>query len=143
MESSLKIILSSVFMMMAFSSANSQTRNFQGDTQIEMNVNANNEYLASEEKMQKSLTEALLKHEGDSLLVTNLQKSQKQWEIWRDAEIEAFYPPYKDSIEFYGSMEPLCRYSKLIDWTEQRIKQLEIYSKDVQSDDACGPGKLL
>lgn len=119
----------------------SQTRNFNGDTQIEMNFNAGEDYLRWKKEMDNVLLAAIELHKEDKLFVSNLKRSQKFWEAWKDAEIETFFPEYKDSREFYGSMQPLCKYSKLIDWTEERIKQLEIYSKGVQSDDACSPGR--
>jgi uncharacterized protein YecT (DUF1311 family) len=137
-----KLFLSIIFIFSITNSVRSQTRNFSGDTQTEMNFNANKVYLEWEKKMQKVLMAAIDRNKQDKLFVANLKKSQKLWEAWREAEIETFYPNYEDSNQFYGSMQPLCHYSKLIDWTEQRIKQLEIYSKGVESDDACGPGRM-
>ena len=136
-----KLFLSAVFSFFFLNNIQSQTRNFDGDTQTEMNYNAGKVYSEWKEKMQKTLLAAINKNKEDELFVANLKKSQKLWEAWRDAEIETFYPKYKDKF-FYGSMQPLCHYSKLIDWTEQRIQQLGIYSKGVEQDDACGPGKM-
>ncbi|GAB3221129.1 hypothetical protein GCM10027454_13180 [Algoriphagus aestuariicola] len=45
-------------MITGFNSIKCQTRNFQGDTQTEMNSNASNEYSASLEKIQKAFDEA-------------------------------------------------------------------------------------
>lgn len=130
-----------VFSLFILNSIHSQTRSFDGDTQTEMNYNAGKVYSEWKEKMEKVLLDAFNRHKQDELFVTNLKKSQKLWEEWRDAEIETFYPNYKDE-HFYGSMQPICRYSKLIDWTEQRIEQLEIYSKGVTEEDVCGPGRM-
>lgn len=136
-----KIFLSVLFSVFLLNNIHSQTRNFDGETQTEMNLNAGNVYSEWNKKMQKTLLAAINQNKEDKLFVANLNKSQKIWEAWRDAEIETFYPIYEDK-SFYGTIQPLCYFSKLIDWTEQRIQQLEIYSKGVEEDDACSPGKM-
>jgi uncharacterized protein YecT (DUF1311 family) len=140
MKSCEKYILSIIFIFSITSIVQSQTRSFSGDSQTDMNVNAREAYSAWEKKMQKVLLAAIEKNKDDKVFVANLKKSQKNWEVWRDSEIETFYPVYEDSKDFYGSMQPLCCYSKLIDWTEERIKQLKVYSK-IEKYDLCAPGR--
>lgn len=117
-----------------------QTREFKGETQSEINFNASIAYKLVDSTMNSIYQLSIAKRKDDKLLVKNLKISQASWIKWRDFEIKAFYPEYPEK-DFYGSMQPVCYYSKLIDWTEERIKQLNIYLHGVDKYDLCSPGK--
>jgi uncharacterized protein YecT (DUF1311 family) len=118
-----------------------QTRNFSGNSQSEMNSNAVTKYKEVNEKMKVKYKQILNKNKRDKLFLFNFAKSQKNWELWRESEIEAFYPNYLDSKDFYGSMQPICKFSKLIEWTEERIKHFDIYIHGVEEGDLCAPAR--
>lgn len=136
----MKIIL--IFVIFSLNcAAFSQTRSFEGKGQTEMNLNAAKEYDAYKYKLQLVVKEIITKNKSDTLFVENFKKSQTAWEKWSNSEIETFFPNYNDSKEFYGSMQPICRYSKLIDWLEERINFLKKnYLKDFKYD-LCAPGR--
>lgn len=130
-----------VVFFLFYSISSAQTRDFKGDTQSDMNLNATNQYKKINDKMINLYKKILLKNSKDLLFIKNLKESQIVWLKWRELEIQTFFPNYDDSRTFYGSMQPQCRISKLMDWTQERINQLEIYLNGVEKDDLCGPGR--
>lgn len=118
-----------------------QTRNFNGDTQTDMNLDASKQYEVMNNTMINMYNKILHKNNNDKIFLNNFKKAQGNWLKWRELEIEAFFPKYPDSKTFYGSMKPLCVFSKLMDWTQERINQMKIYLKGVEVDDLCGPGR--
>ena len=118
-----------------------QTRDFRGSNQYEMNKNAEFSFLEINKKMSLKYYKILEKNKTDTLFLKNFKISQKKWLNWRDSEIESFYPNYRDSSVFYGTMQPLCRYSKLIEWTEERIRHFDVYLGKIDKEDLCPPGR--
>ncbi|WP_020213209.1 lysozyme inhibitor LprI family protein [Flavobacterium rivuli] len=133
----------SIILLLIFLNTNAiaQSRDFVGDTQSEMNLNAFKSYEEMNIQMVNIYNQIIKKSNNDKLFLKNFKKAQKKWIKWRDLEIEAFFPNYADSQVFYGSMQPLCRFSKLMDWTEERINQLKIYLEGVEKEDLCGAGR--
>ena len=118
-----------------------QTRSFEGETQTEMNLNAKKEFHKMDSVLTSMYNQIIQKNKSDTLFIKNFKKSQKTWLTWRECEVETFFPKYPDSKDFYGTMSPLCWYSKLMDWTEERIKHFKIYLNGVEKDDLCGYGR--
>lgn len=116
-----------------------QTRTFEGYTQSEMNINAKKEYIEITFKQDSLYKTILKKHTTDKIFLSNLKKSKKKWEEWRDSEINTFFPNYPNIDR--GTMFPICYYSKLIDWTEERIQFLYNYLIETANEELCGPGQ--
>jgi len=120
-----------------------QRTTFKGDTQTEMNIDAIKSYEKRNKKMMSLYRKILEMYKNDTLMIRNLKKSQRIWAKWIDAEIESYYPNYPNRGEVYGTMQPLCYYSKLMDWTDERIRHFQLYLKPFDSNDLCAPAAGL
>jgi uncharacterized protein YecT (DUF1311 family) len=111
-----------------------------GQTQSEMNDEAEAEYTKSHAAMNKVYQQILQDYQDDVAFITKLKASQNLWLKFRDAESDMKFSA-EDAYEYYGSVYPMCRYYYLADLTDQRTKKLREWLVSPISEEAC-PGSV-
>ena len=106
-----------------------------GQTQLEMNQQARQEYEQADKELNKTYRQILAEYKSDPAFVANLKKAQRLWIQWRDAEMKSLYPDREEG--YYGSIHPYCWNTSLARLTLERTKQLSIWLQGVEEGNAC------
>jgi uncharacterized protein YecT (DUF1311 family) len=116
-------------------------------TQMEMNADACSSAKKADEKMNKIYAQILKEYKNDRVFIEKIKKAQRAWLVFRDAEMEAIFPPptVEDGGYYkYGSVYPMCACIWEENYTNERIKQLEKWTKGIEEGDVCsGSIKLI
>jgi len=91
-------------------------------SQSELNTIASEEVNYSLHRMDSIFNRIEHLYSSDQLFLTNLKRSQKNWETYLASQVEAMYPNYDDGR--YGSMKPVCAASYKRELVETRISEL-------------------
>ena len=105
-------------------------------SQGEMNDAACQEYKKADTDLTSTITKIRTAYKDDAVFLDKLEKAQKAWMAFRDAQLEAVYPAADKDTE-YGSVYPMCRCSALTELTTQRIEQLKRWIDGVEEGDVC------
>ena len=92
-------------------------------TQLEMNMEANEAYKESHNELNQVYKKVSLKYNSDTAFISALKKTQRQWISFRDAELEMKFPAENKRVE-YGSVYPMCVSFFLKDFTDKRTERL-------------------
>src|ERR1700752_4324591 len=84
-------------------------------TQTEMNETAYKNYEAVDKELNVTYQKILKEYKTDTAFIRNLKIAQKIWIQFRDAEVKAMYPDREPG--YYGSIQPLCKYGYLENFT--------------------------
>ena len=87
-------------------------------------------------EMDRILAEILSRFADDTRFIEKLQASQKTWQRYRDAHLEALYPA-DDKMLAYGSAYRHCRQIALAELTRERIKHLRKWLQGVPEGEVC------
>ncbi|HEY2823166.1 MAG TPA: lysozyme inhibitor LprI family protein [Candidatus Acidoferrum sp.] len=79
--------------------------------------------------------EARLAAELKRLGIDQNSPEEKAWEVYRDAQLRAIYPPVSDERAEYGSVYPMCWATMKRKLTESRLRDLEALT--VAEGEAC------
>jgi uncharacterized protein YecT (DUF1311 family) len=82
-------------------------------------------------KQAEARLATLLKRLG----IDSSRPEQKAWEAYRDAQLNAIYPPSSDPRQEYGSVYPMCWANLKRKLTENRIRDLKALT--TSEGDAC------
>ena len=104
-----------------------------GQTQNEMNEDANNHYLKTEKQINKVYQEIIKKYSSDTLFITKLKVAQRLWIKFRDAELDMKFP----NRSYSGSLFTMCYMDYKTDLTEARINKLKQWLKSNTDEEAC------
>ena len=102
---------------MLMTSANAQT-------QKEMTDSAGKSLTRKDKVMRLVLKRIFAAYKDDKAFLEKLKLSQKAWEKFRDAHLEAMFPA-KDKFSAYGSFFPVAYDAEKEALTDARIKQLK------------------
>ena len=104
-------------------------------TQLEMNTEAGNSFLKADKELNSTYNKILKEYKSDTVFIKNLKTAQNIWIKFRDAEMEMKYPDREPS--YYGSIQPVCRYTYLEELTKKRTKELKIWLTGIEEGDCC------
>ncbi|HEY9178713.1 MAG TPA: lysozyme inhibitor LprI family protein [Flavipsychrobacter sp.] len=104
-------------------------------TQLEMNVEAYNAYMRADSQLNTVYNKILAEYRENKSFITHLKKAQRAWINFRDAEVNAKYPP--EERPYYGSVFPVCHSIYLQQLTEIRINDLNVWLTGIEEGDAC------
>ena len=105
-------------------------------TQIEMNMEAYENYKKSDDELNKVYKKILKKYKDDQVFLDKLKLAQRAWIKFRDAHVESIYPE-EDKQLHYGSVLPLCYNLQLQALTEERTAQLKVWLDGIEDGDVC------
>ena len=104
-------------------------------TQTEMNEQAYSNYQKADKELNVTYQKILQEYKADTVFVKNLKASQRIWVQFRNAEVKAIYPDREPG--YYGSIQPLCKYNYLTDFTAERTKKLKMWLDGAEEGDVC------
>jgi len=104
-------------------------------TQVKMNTEAGNSFLKVDKELNSTYNEILKEYKSDTVFIKNLKTAQNIWIKFRDAEMEMKYPDREPG--YYGSIQPVCRYSYLEELTKKRTKELKVWLTGIEEGDCC------
>ena len=89
-----------------------------GQTQTEMNQEAQSRYLKSDKELNLVYDQILKEYNKDDEFITSLKIAQRIWVQFRDAETNSKFPARNSRIE-YESIYPLCLANYLTELTQK------------------------
>src|ERR1700757_5109792 len=104
-------------------------------TQTEMNETAYKNYQQADKELNITYQKILKEYKTDTAFIKNLKAAQRIWVQFRDAEVKALYPDREPG--YYGSIQPLCKYNYLTEFTAERTKRLKTWLDGVEEGDMC------
>lgn len=107
-----------------------------GQTQTEMNQEAQSRYLKSDKELNLVYDQILKEYNKDDEFITSLKIAQRIWVQFRDAETNSKFPARNSRIE-YGSIYPLCLANYLTELTQYRTSKLKIWLIGAPEGDCC------
>lgn len=121
------VILSVIFVLCSWACT--------AQTQLEMNVEAYNAYMSADSQLNRVYNKILAEYRENKSFITHLKKAQRAWIVFRDAQVDARFPPEERAN--YGSVFPLCHSMYLQELTETRINDLNIWLIGIEEGDVC------
>ena len=109
--------------------------NVFGQTQSDLNRDAENSYEAADKELNNVYKKTLTEYAPDTLFIKNLKISQRLWIEFRDAEMAMKYPAYGAS--HYGSASAMCWLIYEEQLTRERIKTLMQWLDGIEEGDVC------
>ncbi len=104
-------------------------------TQQDMNAQAYNAYMRADSQLNKVYNKILMEYRENKSFTTHLNKAQRAWIVFRDAQVDARFPP-EEKVN-YGSVFPLCHSMYLHELTETRINDLNVWLTGIEEGDVC------
>ncbi len=93
--------------------------------------------LDSERRLNQVYNEVLHLYRDDPVFTEKLKAAQRQWHLYRDAQIEALYP-VADKMSAYGSVYPSCYRNEKQRLELQRTEELMRWVEGHPEGDVCG-----
>lgn len=111
----------------------------RGETQSDLNESAGDQLSQAQQQLDRLIAKIQDHYQDKPLFLGKFEKAQAAWKAFRDAELDAYYPPteFGDTFASYGSMYPMCYAEKKRALVEARIKQLEPWLEGVDEGDVC------
>ena len=107
-----------------------------GQTNINIEENANQSYKNSDAELNEVYREILKEYSTDTIFIKALRISQRNWIKFRDSELKMKYPD-RESSGWYGSIYPLCVSNYLAELTQIRTERLKIWLTGIEEGDVC------
>lgn len=105
----------------------------KAQTQFEMNACAGDELAAADAELNRVYQAILEKYKDDSLFIEKLRAAQRAWLAYRDAELEAKFPP----SDGHGSVFPMCAAQHKAKLTRERVAKLREWLDGVEEGEVC------
>ena len=109
---------------------------FGGQTQTEMNQEAQAKYSQSDKELNSVYDQILKEYSKDDEFIKSLKTAQRIWVQFRDAETNSKFPAIDPRIT-YGSIHPTCLANYLTELTQYRTKKLKIWLTGTPEGDCC------
>jgi len=94
------------------------------------------EFKKSAAQLNRVYQQVLAKHGHDMVFAQHFKAAQRAWIAFRDAELNAIYPPEKNNEA--GSVLPMCQCDNLTELTNARVKQLQEWLTSQEGDVCAG-----
>ena len=105
-------------------------------SQRDMNQCAGIDYKKAESELHRVIKEVQRLYKGETKFLTNLEKSQQNWEIQLELDLNLKYPK-ADEPMYYGSVFPMCYSGYKMRLTLQRIAFLKEWLKGSTEGEVC------
>lgn len=105
------------------------------DSQTEINLSSEQEYVAVKHELDSVLTIVLAEYKIDEEMTKNISTSQNTWVLYRDAQLLMKYPE-TDPLR-NGSAFNVCYFSYLMELTKERIETLKPWISGAKEGDVC------
>jgi len=105
-----------------------------GQTQTEMNQDAQAEYKKVEKEINSIYQKILKEYSSNTEFIKKIKVAERLWIQFRDAEVGARYPEEREN---YGSIYSTCVYTYMTQLTQERIKTLKQWLTGIHEGDAC------
>lgn len=105
-------------------------------TQFDLNRCAAREFEQSDAELNRVYRRLLDENKEDKLFVQKLTEAERAWVAFRDAQLDALYPPVENMQMNYGSVFPMCYGRAKAKLTRERTAQLRAML-DRQEGDVC------
>ena len=105
-------------------------------TQFDLNRCAAREFEQSDAELNRVYRRLLDENKEDKLFVQKLTEAERAWISFRDAQLDALYPPVENMQMNYGSVFPMCYGRAKAKLTRERTAQLRAML-DRQEGDVC------
>ena len=111
------------------------TKTVQSQTTNELNYEAALSFQKTDKELNVIYQQILAKYAEDLEFIAALKKAQRQWILFRDAEVLMKYPNRKPG--WYGTLQPSCvaHYKSLL--TQTRINTLKTWLIGIEEGDIC------
>lgn len=108
-------------------------------TQLDLNQDADSAFKAADAELNRVYQEIRRRYRDQPRFLDKLKLAQRAWLKFRDAELDALYPPTADGDPYiaYGSMYPMCYASAMERLTKERTAQLRRWLDGVEEGDTC------
>jgi uncharacterized protein YecT (DUF1311 family) len=108
-------------------------------TQLDLNARAGAEFAAADAELNGVYQQIRKRYRDEPQFLTKLRDAQRAWIAFRDAELEAIYPPPASGSmqQAYGSMLPMCLAEQKARLTRERTAQLRRWLEGGAEGDAC------
>lgn len=109
-------------------------------TQFDMNQQAGDRLAAADDELNRVYREIRRRYSDRPIFLEKLKLAQRAWIAFRDAELDALYPPteYGDQRASYGSMFPMCYGNAKERLTRERTQQLRRWLDGIKEGNVCG-----
>jgi uncharacterized protein YecT (DUF1311 family) len=104
-------------------------------TQFEMNTEAAENYQKADKELNLTYNKILKEYKSDVEFINNLKASQVIWIKFRDLELKVRFPDREAG--YYGSIQPVCRFSYLEKLTKIRTNDLKVWLTGIEEGDVC------
>jgi uncharacterized protein YecT (DUF1311 family) len=109
---------------------------FDSNTQLGLDKCADKSARAAQARLDSLLKQIRANNAGDEEFLAALEKSQKAWEQYRDAQMELRFPKKNKQAE-YGTVFPMCASIDGESLTEERISELHRWLVGAEEGDVC------
>lgn len=106
-------------------------------SQYDLNICGNKDLQEVDAELNALYQRILREYADDPKFIEKLKASQRAWVKFRDAEMEALFPPHDEVPMYYGSVRPMCEANWLAILTKQRIEQLKKWADRAEEGDVC------
>lgn len=108
-------------------------------TQLDLNAQAGAEFAAADAELNRVYQQIRSRYRGEQQFLNKLRDAQRAWIAFRDAELEAIYPPPASGSmqQAYGSILPMCLAEQKARLTRERTAQLRRWLDGVEEGDPC------
>lgn len=103
-------------------------------TQLAINQCAAEDAQKTDAALNQTYERLLSKYADDPGKVARIKKAQRAWIVFRDAEVDAYFP--KGGSPQNGSVTPMCRLLELTSLTAERAKELKAIL-EARDGDVC------
>ncbi len=105
-----------------------------------MNQQAGDRLAAADDELNRVYREIRRRYSDRPIFLEKLKLAQRAWIAFRDAELDALYPPteYGDQRASYGSMFPMCYGNAKERLTRERTQQLRRWLDGIKEGNVCG-----
>jgi uncharacterized protein YecT (DUF1311 family) len=133
----IKAILIALGCLAAASSyAQNKTCGDSANDQSELNACASTGLQKEDDELNRVYKKILANFANDHIFINKLKVAQRAWIAFRDAQLEALYPPSADKSE-YGSAASMCILNEKARLTAERTKQLRVWLDGQAEGDVC------
>ena len=108
----------------------------KAQTQDELKRCADADYAAADRELSRAYQEVLQKYADVPGFIAKLKGAQAAWGKYRDAEIQALFPPTDGTKD--GGAAPMCVANAKTRLTEERTRQLRRWLDGRDDGDVCG-----
>jgi len=133
------LVCASMFLLTAPSAnaADDQSCWDKAKSQYDLNICGNKDLQKIDADLNALYQRILKEYADDPKFIDKFRASQRAWIKFRDAEMEALFPPHDEDPMYYGSVQPMCEASWLVILTKQRIEQLRKWADKTEEGDVC------